>query len=86
MANYYCKSTASVARGAAVEYSFGNDLPSEVATMNTKLPTRQEMDARIAVVLPAAEKRKLFELAARQNTTVSAMIRAAVAHVANQAA
>ncbi len=54
--------------------------------MNTKLPTRQEMDARIAVVLPAAEKRKLFELAARQNTTVSAMIRAAVAHVANQAA
>lgn len=54
--------------------------------MNTKLPTRPEMDARIAVVLPADEKRKLFEVAAKKGTTVSAMLRAAVASVAAQAA
>lgn len=68
-----------------MEYSFGNNFPSEVAAMNTKLPTRPEMDARIALVLPADEKRKLFEIAAKKGTTVSAMLRAA-ASVAAQAA
>jgi len=54
--------------------------------MNTKLPTRSRMDDRIEVVIPAADKRRLFEIAAKKNTTVSAMIRTAVAQVAAQAA
>jgi hypothetical protein len=50
--------------------------------MNTKLPTRRKMDDRIAVVLPADEKRRLFETAAARNTTVSQMIRNALASIA----
>ena len=61
------------------------DCIEKAVVMRTKLPTRPKMDERIALVLPADEKRRLFEAAARKNTTVSAMLRAAVAHVAQAA-
>lgn len=54
--------------------------------MNSKFPTRARMDERIALVLPSDEKRKLFEIAAERGTTVSAMVRDAVASYAAQLA
>lgn len=58
----------------------------ELTAMNTKFPTRARMDERLVLALPVDEKRKLFEVAAKRGTTVSAMVRAAVASFATQTA
>ena len=44
--------------------------------MNTKMPVRPKMDARLQVVIPADEKQKLFEVAAARRVSVSEIIRA----------
>lgn len=54
--------------------------------MNTKQPVRPKMDELLKVAIPADQKRRLFEIAARKNTTVSEMVRAAISEVATQAA
>ena len=50
--------------------------------MNTNLPSRPKMDVRIECVLPADEKRRLFELAAARRVPVSQLIRQGIALVA----
>lgn len=52
--------------------------------MNTKLPTRPKMDARINVVLPEDEKLKLFEVAKQRRLPVSEVVRRGIALVAQQ--
>jgi hypothetical protein len=50
--------------------------------MTTKQPTRPKMNDRLAVAMSPDEKRRLFETAAARNTTVSQMIRSALASIA----
>lgn len=54
--------------------------------MNTKLPTRPKMDARINVVLPEDEKQTLFEVAKMRRLPVSEIVRRGIALMAQQKA
>lgn len=54
--------------------------------MNTKLPVRPTMDARLTLKLPADEKQALFEAAAKRRLPVSELIRRGIALISAQAA
>ena len=52
--------------------------------MNTKLPTRPKMEARLNVVLPADEKQALFAVAKERRLPVSEVVRRAIALMSQQ--
>lgn len=55
--------------------------------MNSKFyPERPAFDERIVLVIPAADKRKAFEAAAREGLSVSQFVRRALAKATNQQA
>ena len=54
--------------------------------MNTKLPVRPTLDERVVISLPASDKRRLFEVAAKSNMTVSEMVRRAIGNTLDQQA
>ena len=54
--------------------------------MRTKLATQPKMDERMSVALPADEKARLFDLAARRNTTPSQLLREAARKIVTEMA
>lgn len=51
--------------------------------MRTDLPVRPKLDERIRVALAPDEKRRVFEVAAEQRTSVSEFVRRAIVRAAN---
>lgn len=52
--------------------------------MSTNLPLRAQMDDRIQVVLPKEQKRRAFEIAAREGVSVCHLIRSALERVISE--
>lgn len=54
--------------------------------MKTQLPTRKSMDERLQIALPADQKLKAFEMAAKEGVSVSQLVRRALAAVSAEMA
>jgi len=52
--------------------------------MNTILPVRQQMNDRLQIALPSEQKRRAFEVAAREGVSVGQLIRSALDRAINE--
>lgn len=52
--------------------------------MNTNLPLRPQMNERLQIAIPTEQKRRAFEVAAREGVSVGQLIRSALDRAINE--